>query len=251
MSDELMQRYLRRLGFGSRPEPTWPVLTALVRAHLQTVPFENLDILAGRRAELSTAGALHKVVVQRRGGFCYELNEACGALLTYLGFSVSRIEARVWLQQQREFGPPYDHLALLVTLPEGVFLTDVGFGDNNRTPMRLPADELSDVSGHYTLAPVAEDLWLLARTERPLYQLTLAPQPLSAFQSMYRYHQGSPESIFAKGLICTRATDDGRITLSGDRLIVVQGSRRSETVVTDRNRLLEEHFGIVSEGMTC
>ena len=226
---ELIGRYLERLGVAAGPTPSWNSLTELVSAHLQTVPFENLDILNRVGPELTTAGALHKVVSRRRGGFCYELNEAFGALLAHLGFHVRRIEARVWSEPRQEFGPPFDHLALVVTLPEGEFLTDVGFGDNNRRPMRLPEDSLVDI-GPITLAPVAQDLWRLARPDRPLYDMTLQAQPLEAFAAMYRYHQTSADSIFAKGLICTRATACGRVTLSRDRLIVLNGEQRSETV---------------------
>jgi N-hydroxyarylamine O-acetyltransferase len=242
-----MERYLRRLDIKVYDAPSLHVLRDLMTRHLQTVPFENLDIMNGRRPPLSTAGVLDKVVVRGRGGFCYELNEAFGALLTHLGFTVRRTNARVWSEARQEFGPPFDHLALIVSLPEGEFLVDVGFGDNNRTPMRLPEDSLTDISGSYSLAESAREVWLLSRSGQPLYEVTLSEQPLSAFESMYRYHQSSPESVFSKGLICTRATPFGRITLSRDRLIVVDGAKRTETGISDRPRALEEHFGIVDE----
>jgi N-hydroxyarylamine O-acetyltransferase len=250
-SEELMGRYLQRLGLTARPTPSWRALSDLVTAHLQTVPFENLDIVDGLRPDLTTAGVLHKVAIRRRGGFCYELNEAFGALLIHLGFSVKRIEARVWAEPQQKFGPPFDHLALIVNLAEGEFLTDVGFGDNNRTPMRLPEDALTDISGRYTLAQASDDVWLLSRSDRPLYEMTLEAQPLPVFVPMYRYHQTSPDSLFAKGLICTRPTASGRVTLSRDRLTIVDGARRTETVSPDRDQALEQYFGIVKEGLTC
>jgi len=250
---QLMGRYLDRLGVSRRrdPTPSWGTLCDLVDAHLRAVPFENLDIVAGLRSGLTSSAALQKIVMRRRGGFCYELNEAFGALLTHLGFRVRRIEARVWLEEQRKFGPPYDHLALVVTLPEGEFLTDVGFGDNNRSPLRLPEDALEDISGRYTLAPKADGVWLLSRPDRPLYEMTLAAQPLTVFAPMYRYHQTSPQSVFAKGLICTRPTAGGRITLSRDRMVIVEGAHRTETCVADRDSVLEQYFGIVNEGVTC
>jgi N-hydroxyarylamine O-acetyltransferase len=253
----IMQRYLGRLGVkacdapSSRTSPTsptspsLPTLRDLMTRHLQTVPFENLDIVNGITPPLITAGVLDKIVTRRRGGFCYELNEAFGALLTHLGFNVRRIDARVWLDQQQQFGPPFDHLALVVGLAEGEFLVDVGFGDNNRTPMRLPQDTLNDISGTYSLTQTKGQAWLLARSGRPLYEMLLEDQPLSAFAPMYRYHQTSPESIFAKGLICTKATPSGRITLSRDRLIVLDGAERTEIQVSNQARVLAEYFGIV------
>ena len=242
-----MRRYLERLGLAAPPPPSWEGLKDLVIRHLQTIPFENLDVMAGLRPDLTTAGVLHKIAIRRRGGFCYELNEAFGTLLTHTGFDVRRIEARVWSPPQRKFGPPFDHLALVVRLPEGEFLTDVGFGDNNRTPLRLPQDSLTDVSGHYTLLRGSGDVWRLARQDRPLYEMTLAMQPLDAFAPMYRFHQTSPESIFGKGLICTRATGSGRITLSGERLSIVEGPHRRESVAENRDQSLEQHFGITKE----
>jgi N-hydroxyarylamine O-acetyltransferase len=244
-----MARYLERLEARVYDAPALHTLRDLMTRHQQIVPFENLDIIAGRCSPLSTAGVLDKIVERRRGGFCYELNEAFGALLRHLGFSVRRIEARVFSEANATFGPPFDHLALIVSLPEGEFLVDVGFGDNNRTPMRFPEDTLTDISGAYSLGQSSEPAWLLARAGRPLYEMILRDQPLSAFEPMYRFHQSSPESVFSKGLICTRAAPAGRITLSRDRLIIMAGGERTETEVLDRARTLKQHFDIAVDAL--
>lgn len=235
--------YLRRLGVSEPPSPSLASLAHLMARHMQTVPFENLDIMVGTARPLSTETALQKVVTQGRGGFCYELNEAFRALLEHLGFAVYRIEAQVWLAAAPRFGAPFDHLALIVALPEGEFLVDVGYGDSNRAPMRLPRDRTQDLSGDYTLAPVRDGYWRLSST-KPLYEMTLTPQPLEAFEPMCRYHQTSAESIFSKGLICTRATETGRITLARDRLTIIDGGRRTDTITTDVAAALREYFGI-------
>jgi N-hydroxyarylamine O-acetyltransferase len=242
--------YLGRLGAAARPAPDLAALTDLMARHMQTVPFENLDIVAGTPRPLSTATALQKVVAEGRGGFCYELNEAFRALLEHLGFRVRRIEARVWQATAQRFGAPFDHLALVVSLPEGEFLVDVGYGDSNRAPMRLPEDRAQDLSGEYRLSPVREGYWGLSSKSQPLYEMTLAAQPLEAFEPMCRYHQTSPESVFSRGLICTRASASGRITLSRERLIIVENGRRTETVADDVRGALEAHFGITADGRT-
>jgi N-hydroxyarylamine O-acetyltransferase len=236
--------YLRRLGMVARPMPALATVAELMARHMRTVPFENLDIVAGTPRRLSTDTALRKVAADCRGGFCYELNEAFRALLDHLGFTVRRIEARVWQAVAQQFGAPFDHLALVVSLPEGEFLVDVGFGDSNRVPMRLPEDQVRDISGEYRLSPVRDGQVCLSSQSQPLYEMTLAEQPLHAFASMCRYHQSSPDSIFSKGLICTRATETGRITLSGNRLTIVDGECRTETVATNVSAVLNEHFGI-------
>jgi N-hydroxyarylamine O-acetyltransferase len=243
----LMARYLERLDAQVFDAPALHTLRDLMTRHQQIVPFENLDGLHGSAPPLSPAGVLHMGVGGRRGGFCYELNEAFGALLTHLGFSVRRIEARVFSEARQKFGAPFDHLALMVSLPEGEFLVDVGFGDCNRSPLRFPEDTLTDISGRYSLAQASDERWLLSRAGHPLYEMTLADQPLSAFEPMYRYHKSSPESVFSQGLICTKATPAGRVTVSRDRLIIVAGLERTETLITDLSRVLREHFDLHDE----
>jgi arylamine N-acetyltransferase len=242
--EPIFDRYLRRLGCDTRSPADLEFLTRLMARHLQTVPFENLDIVRGTPRPLSTDSALRKVADEGRGGFCYELNEAFRALLQDLGFAVHRVEARVWQPEAQRFGPPFDHLALVVTLPEGNFLVDVGYGDGNRAPLRMPQDRAQDVSGDYVLGPAREGCLCLVSQARPLYELTLATQPLQAFAAMCTYHRSSPDSFFSKGLLCTRATPAGRITLSRDRLIVVADGRRSETPVANPAVVLAQQFGI-------
>jgi N-hydroxyarylamine O-acetyltransferase len=244
---EIFSAYLARLGV-QRPSLDLSGLSALMRAHMQTVPFENLDIISGRPRPLSTPGALEKIATDHRGGFCYEVNEAFLALLQHLGFVARRIEARVWQPAAQQFGAAFDHLALVVTLPDADYLVDVGYGDSNRAPLQLPTGSVEDVSGRYQLCISQNDMLMLASEKQPLYIMTLMAQPLEAFLAMCRHHQTSSDSVFAKGVICTRATPSGRITLSGDKLSIVDGGRRTELPVCSRTEVLAEHFGMTEEG---
>ncbi len=108
--------YLARIG-ARRPEtPDLPSLRELMRAHLATVPFENLSIHLGEVIELSDRALLGKIVDRRRGGFCYELNGAFAWLLRELGYRVTMLGARVYGGMR--LGPPYDHMTLVVDLDE-------------------------------------------------------------------------------------------------------------------------------------
>jgi arylamine N-acetyltransferase len=129
--------YLHRIGYSGAREPTAAALRDLHRAHLFTVPFENLEISLGRKIVCDEPSFLRKIVDRRRGGFCYELNGAFAALLRELGFEVTLLSARV----PRESGgstPEFDHLALRVDLEEP-WLADVGFGESFLDPLRLRA----------------------------------------------------------------------------------------------------------------
>src|ERR1051326_805528 len=119
--------YLDRIGYRGPVMPTADVLRRLHLAHLQTVPFENLDISRGRKIAMDEEAFVRKLVEERRGGFCYELNGAFAALLRALGFKVTLLSARVPREDGSD-GPEFDHLTLRVDLEEPR-LADVGFGD--------------------------------------------------------------------------------------------------------------------------
>src|SRR5579871_3582844 len=124
MTDDMTAAYLARIGLAELPDRLGPLerrpldasaLRDLHRAHLGTVPFENLSIHLGERISLDEADLLDKIVARRRGGFCYELNGAFAVLLERLGAQVGRLSARVYDGEGRP-GPPFDHLALAVRL---------------------------------------------------------------------------------------------------------------------------------------
>ena len=87
--------YLARVAYSGPTEPTADNLRRIHHAHMLAVSFENLDISLGRRIVLDEDAIVNKIVVRRRGGFCYELNGAFAALLRALGFRVTLLSARV------------------------------------------------------------------------------------------------------------------------------------------------------------
>jgi len=228
--------YLDRIGYSGPTDPSAETLRGLHRAHMFAVPFENLDIHLGRKIVCDESRFLHKVVGERRGGFCYELNGAFAALLRALGFQVSLLSARVTGADGITNGPEFDHLTLLVALPVPAaptpWLADVGFGDGFIEPLRFePGLEqpqigrvyrLTEDDGLFYLQMNAGDGW------KRQYSFTLQPRHLSEFAALCNYHQTSPESHFTRQRICSQATPTGRITLSDWKLIETSNGMREE-----------------------
>lgn len=244
-----VSRYLDRLNYRGSQEVSSDALRELHKAHLVTVPFENLDIHLGRPIVLDEERLLRKVVEKRRGGFCYELNGAFFALLRAMGFEVSMLSAGV-ARADGGFDPPFDHMALLVQLGER-WLADVGFGDSFREPLLL--DERSEQDQHgdaYRLIEDSEHLILHRRVDgewRQQYRFTLEAHQLSDFSEMCHYHQSSPQSPFTQRRTCSRATPGGRITVTGMRLIITDRGKKEERELTSEEEwlaALREHFGI-------
>ena len=242
--------YLARIAYSGPTTPTAETLRAIHHAHLLAVPFENLDIELGRTIVIDEATVVRKIVEQRRGGFCYELNGAFAALLRARDFPVTLLSARVSRSGGGE-GPEFDHLALRVDLDQP-WLVDVGFGESFLEPLRLvPGTEQEDPAGTFRLQPVRERLQLEKLGPdgvwKRQYSFAQHPRNLEDFAAMCSYHQTSPESHFTQNRICTLATPDGRITLSGLKMIETRNSGRKEKMLVseeERERVLQEFFGI-------
>jgi len=242
--------YLGRISYSGPVEPTTQVLRDLHRAHMLTIPFENLDIALGRKIICDEQAILRKIVEQRRGGFCYELNGAFAALLRELGFKVTLLSARV-ARQDGSNGPEFAHLTLRVDLEEP-WLADVGFGDSFLEPLRLKTD-IEQPQGTRNFRLVDEEGSLHMEMAEPnddwkrQYSFTLLPRRLGDFAGMCHYHQTSPESSFTQKRICSRATPDGRITLADGKLIVTRNGETEESPLTDDEwrAALKKYFEIV------
>lgn len=242
--------YLDRINYRGSLLPTAETLHALQVAHLQAVPFENLSIHANEPIVLEDEALFRKIVVRRRGGFCYECNGLFAALLRALGFDVAMLSAKV-ATADGIFSPDFSHMTLLVSL-EQRWLTDVGFGDSFREPLRL--DERGEqVQGKraYRIDTDGTDFTLMQRDGiewKAQYRFNLVPHEYADYEAMCRYHQTSPESHFTRGRICSLATTEGRISLSGMRFITSKIGEREEKNLTTQEEydaILRERFGIV------
>ncbi len=249
-----IQAYLHRIDFHGPAPATLGTLRALHYAHLLAVPFENLDI-PERRIMLDEERFFDKIVRQRRGGFCYELNGLFAALLRELGFRVTLLSARV--PKNKGAGAAlmeFDHLALRVDLEES-WLADVGFGESFVEPIPLACDGERAESGiTYRLDCRSDDRWVLQAKRgsqngngwKPQYDFTLHPHELAEFAGMCLYHQTSPDSPFMQRKVCSRLTPTGRITLATRRLIVTDNGTKQERSLDDQEyrAVLREMFGV-------
>jgi len=247
-----IRAYLQRLSYTGAIAPSAETLRLLQLAHLRAVPFENLSIHSGEPVVLDDRALFEKIVSRRRGGFCYELNGLFAALLRGLGFEVEMLSAQV-ANAEGIFGPDFDHMTLMVTRADR-WLVDVGFGDSFLEPLRLDEESTQGHGNHtYRIEREGEFLVLMKQTNenewKSQYRFTLKPYQYSDFAEMCRYHQTSSQSHFTRARICSRATTDGRITLSGLRLITsTDDGLRQERILTNDEEyatILRDHFGIV------
>jgi N-hydroxyarylamine O-acetyltransferase len=236
--------YLARIGYSGSREPGEGTLAALHRAHMLAVPFENLDIHLGVANVLDPEHVFDKIVTRRRGGWCYELNGLFALLLEALGFSVTRYSASVVLSDPPS--PDFAHLTLRVDL-DRPWLADVGFGASFTRPLRLDEQGDQERDGkRYRLAR-ADGRIVLHEDDEAQYAFALERRRMEEFAEMCVRQQTDPDSHFRKAAMCTRATEEGRVTLAGMRLITTTADGRAERELEsedERDDILRDVFGV-------
>ncbi len=244
--------YLARIGIEPEDlEVNEETLRILQRKHLLSVPFENLDIHWKRPIVLNVDKFYAKVVEEKRGGFCYELNGLFNELLLSLDFTTRLISGRVF--NGSEHGPEFDHAAIIVTIGEDEYLADVGFGDFTTEPLRYGLGvEQQDETGIFVIRRFDEEYLEVAKKDgvewKSQYIFKDITRDLSEFAEMCEFQQYSPESHFTKGKVCSILTEGGRKTLTDKKFIVTANGEKTETAVESDEKfeqILGREFSII------
>jgi N-hydroxyarylamine O-acetyltransferase len=193
MDKHLLPKYLSRIGLDWKAHeglpPTLDTLAKVQLAHLQSIPFENIDVVLRRRIDMTFGAVFDKLVNRSRGGYCFEQNTLLMEALRCLGFAVTPVLARVRWNRPKEVHTPFTHLVLLVvpptqtaatsavgeTTPE-TYLVDVGFGGLQcLSPLRINTEDpqLATEGGTYRLAADGAELtveWELRGEWQAMYK---------------------------------------------------------------------------------
>jgi len=222
--------------------PSVEALADLQRAHLGAIPFENLDILLGRPILLDLGSLQDKLVGARRGGYCFEQNTLFRAVLERLGFTVTSLAARV--RAGATGVRARTHMLLQVELPEGVFVTDVGFGANGPLgplPLQEGREHWLGLAGHRLRQD--GELWVLeGNTDgqwSDLYAFTLEPQYPVDFEVANHYTSTHPGSAFVKTLTAQRLWPERRVVLRNRELTIREGRITETTTIRGPEHLLD------------
>ncbi len=217
-----VKAYFDRIGL-DMPDPVIPnsdLLCKLQFAHCTSVPYENFDMMLGIPTSLEVDALYEKIVINRRGGICFELNGSFGALLRELGYGVTDYAAR-YLRGESEI-PMRRHRVLKVQATDGVWLCDVGIGEIcPRKPIAFLEGLVQEQFGEqYRLEKDGFLGWVLMDYHkgawRRFYSFTEEPQLLADYIAPNFYCEKHPDSPFNKDEMFALKTPEGRFTLDGN-----------------------------------
>ncbi|MFW0788160.1 arylamine N-acetyltransferase family protein [Gordonia sp. CPCC 205333] len=263
--DELdLDAYLERIGYAGNRAPTQATLAALHRAHTTSIPFENLEIILGRQIVLDLKALQHKMIRQRRGGYCFEHVALFAASLERLGFGFTALSGRVMLGAKTI--RPRTHALLVVEFDDGGrWLCDVGFGRGPLEPIELIAGNEVDHDGwrlKLSTAPLGADTEVFHPEQWTLWQrsvvdgeigwldrhvFTLDPQYPIDFAVGNHFVSTSPRSPFVTRPFAQRFAAEIQHTLDGITWTTTTpdgASSEREVGIDDLPALLADTFEI-------
>ncbi|MFL1426619.1 MULTISPECIES: arylamine N-acetyltransferase family protein [unclassified Nocardiopsis] len=250
-----LDAYRERTGLPAGLAPTAETLRAVQRAHLASIPFENVELVLGRPVPLDVPALVDKMVRHRRGGYCYEQNLLLASVLSRLGFAVTGFAARVVVGANGHVRPA-THALLRVETEKGPYLADVGFGGGGLLEPIPFADGHQEAQGGWgvrldRVEGLGGPEWLLrtfdGREWAPQFAFTTAGQARTDYAIFSHYLTSHPRSPFLGRLTAQRIGPGTQYKLMNTTLFTAHPDGtggQDEIPARDVPRVLEEVFGI-------
>jgi len=248
-----VQAYLDRVGYSGALSPTEETLIKLTRAHLEAVPFENLEVrYEHKEPSLEPEGLYHKVVENRRGGYCFELNKIFYLLLQELGFTCYPVPARI--VHNRQELRPVTHRATVVVINGRKWFCDVGFGGAGpKGALRMDITDVQTVYGDsfYIVCgqPDYKEEYAIFRVDDGIPSRVMVYQDrpwmevdFTTYNSHFATYDRSP---FKNRIVLYRCTPNGWISLTDYTFTELEnGNRQVVELQTDQELkdVIEQRF---------
>jgi len=246
-----IQAYLNRVGYHGDVVANLTTVAAMMRHQLFTVPFENLDVQAGKVVSLVPEDIVEKILYRNRGGYCYEVNAIFAMALEELSIPYQFIAARPMFYPVRR---PKTHMAIILKVDGGEWLCDLGFGSYGiRAPMRIDAldVEISQDFDYFMLSKVNEREYLLQARVEDLwtnqYAFDLSPQEWIDFIPANYLNSTHPDAIFVQKILIVLHNTTGRKILFGDTLKTVDSGKIKKLTIANSElaTTVLDNFGLL------
>jgi N-hydroxyarylamine O-acetyltransferase len=239
--------YLDRIGFEGPVTIDLDGLRALHRTHLHGVSYENLDVQLGRPADLDIERIYRKIVHERRGGWCYEMNGLFGWALAEAGFELTRMVGGVMASLAGDVTMG-SHLVLRVQLDEP-YLLDVGLGDGLLEPIPIREGTYHQGDRAFRLEALDEEgRWRFHNHEGcppPNFDFRLEPADESRLALLCEKLRSDPSSHFVQNLMCIRTDPAGGTRHLVGRVLALP--RKDKKILPNVDAFLdtlERHFDL-------
>lgn len=252
----VLEDYFKRIGFDGQVKTDLATLTALMRCHLFSIPFENIDVQKNRFVSLKPEDIVNKIIYSQRGGYCYEVNGVFAMALAAIGFKYQFCGGRPMFYPTLR---PKTHVVLAVNIADEKFICDLGFGSFGiRAPISLNQlnQTIHQDYDQFELSKLDQDTYLIkAKVEnewKNQFCFDLYPMQWIDMTLPNYFNSTHPDTIFVQKLLVVKHNPDGRSILLDNQLKrYVKGQIEiSEVAPGQIQNLLNTEFGIDLKSLT-
>ena len=250
-----LEKYFERINWRPGNEDPLEKLRMVHFKHITSIPFENLDVYNKKTVLVDPESVYEKLVLNKRGGYCFEMNCLLHTALCAMGYDVRPYLARISIAN---FGfGPYTHRINIAQLGDERYLLDVGYGGNCfALPVKLEVgleqkqlwinyrEVRSDVEDY--VVQIMEDgkfVDMLGFNDKPAIPMD--------FEIGNFYTNMHPSSFFRDHIMCAIYTENGKVTLFDNNLTIRQDDKTTTKVLSKEEMVpaLKRYFNIDAEGL--
>lgn len=250
---EITDAYIRALELYRRP-PDLAFLADITSRHVAHFAFSSVGPMLGDELPLDVESLFRRIVLNRRGGYCFEQNGLLFSVLEELGFNVTLYLARVI--HNRDVHPGLTHRISLVEIDGKRYVADVGFGPQGpRYPVSMTGEVSHENFREFRIAERHPGEHLMQTLEDgayfSLYKFELVRYSEADCELGHFYSHKHPGATFVNNLVVSKILDTEVRSLRNKMFCLIDGSGKQCYPVTDgaeMREVLDTRFGVtVSE----
>ena len=246
----IIEDYFKRINFEGNSQTTIENITQIAQHHIFSIPFENLDVQAGKIVSMIPEEIVDKIVYKNRGGYCYETNGLLALALQKLGVPCYFTAARPMFYPEKR---PRTHLVIIAEIEGEKYLLDVGFGSHGiRKPINLNKidEEINQDGFLYRLQKMGKEYLLQAKVKGEwLNQYAFSEQEYEFIDFVPANFMNSkhPDAIFVKAPLIVLYNPEGKKVLFKNTITYYTSDTVTEKTFTDAEYplILEKEFGLI------
>ncbi|MDD2358387.1 MAG: arylamine N-acetyltransferase [Thiovulaceae bacterium] len=239
-----LKDYLDRIGYDGNVTKDTMTLIQLMQKQLQSIPFENTEVQAGRIPSLVPEDIVEKILTCKRGGYCYEINGVFAMALTAIGFEWYFAGARPMFYPSRR---PKTHMILIVRCEGKEYLCDTGFGGYAlRAPMEIKEGETTQEEDRFKLELIDKEYVLstfVSGEWQRQYGFALQSQEWIEFSLANYFNATHPETIFTQKKLAIMQTPTGRKILVNNELKLIEDGK-IKILEIDYETAIQNYFAL-------
>lgn len=260
--------YLQHIGFTGEVDNSFETLKKIVEGHCFAFPYETLnlhdselDAKPHKRSNLDIDALFKKLIQQKRGGRCVELNIPLQAMLKAFGFEVQAILPEMLFHntQTPKAQRPL-HSAAIVTVDNQKYLVDAAFGGLGiLSPLPLKHGEYNQFSEKFKLIASDEYAYVLQIVQDnkwvSIYGFDNTPAPENSYEELDLRNRNPSDanSLFRELFVCSKSfkigeDKNGRYRIRNNTFTTLkEGKVHKEKVIEtqdDFHAILKDKFNI-------